>query len=672
MKKTNRYVARVILSFCILIGIGIWMSSCNKKSSNPVSPSNTGTGNNGTGNGKVNGVVHDAGASDNPVVAGATVQIVGDTSVTTDANGMFALSIPPGVTKTISVSKAGYSTNDVVVNMDAGSTENLTVNLLQVGNTQSVQVSSGGTVTDSKSDAVLQLPAGFVAASGNVSVTVTGLDPTTDQIRALPGGLEAVDANGNTKYLQPVSFAEYVVKDANGNVLQFNSSASSGANIELPIPSSLRGKPGYEMGDPIECYVFDPSDGKWKTPVPGKIGPSSVDGSPAIKATIFHLSWYGGAPALNQRACINGYVKNSDGTAAVNADVEAFPGGTTTTDSRGYFDVETSPSSNVRVVASVLSGSLISSAEIVVYTGSSTDSCYSAPDLTLGVPQQGTFQVNAYLFKSPSGDGSTYYDFADVEIQLETATGSTSGYNDADVKIGYGSQFTSVPSTGNGSYDVSNFLSNGSNFSLTPGQQYEITIDFDKNGTIDATGTVRMVGVPTITYPTDGSTAPNRFTATWDDNGTAFAGYGADYWVSINGDTTGAFRWFETTNRSVNVGDGSVDSSFYGFYLTNDPLPADDYSMDVWSFNGPANFLTNVGDQLPNINGQNVTGYFYSTYLGNGITFSCSGLSSRIVFGHAASRQYAQLPPALKHFYKSIPAVVRKKAGMRLPKFWSR
>ncbi len=656
MNNRHRFSAKLVLPFLFLAGIGIWISGCNKKSSNPVSPSNTGT--------TVNGVVHDAGATGNPVLAGATVQISGSTSsVTTDANGMFSVAVTPSATKTITIGKSGYSSNDVVVNLAAGTTKNITVNLLQIGKTQSVAVSSGGTVTDTKSNAVLKLPSGFVSTTGNVSVSVTGLDPTTDQIRALPGGLQAVDANGNTKYLQPVSFAEYVVKDAAGNVMQFNSSASSGANIELPIPASLRGKPGYSNGDPIECYVYDPTDGKWKTPVPGVVGPSLVDGSPAIKATIFHLSWYGGAPALNQRACIKGYVKNSNGTPAVGADVEAFPGGTGTTDATGFFDVDAAPSSSVRVVASVLSGALISSAEIVVYTGASTDSCYASPDLTLGLPQQGTFAVDATLYKGGSG-GSTF-DFAAVDIQLKTPAGATSNYDGADVKIGYGSQFTSVPSAGSGSYLLYTGAPGAASFSLAPGQQYSIRIDFDKNGTVDATGSVRMVGVSAITNPTAGATVPNHFTATWSDNGSAVPGYSANYWTFITGDS--AARYFVTTTTSKVVGDRSVDSSYYGSYLTNDPLPAGQYSMSVWSFNGPAGFLT-VGQPLPNINGQNVTGFFYSYYFSTPVTFNSSGLASSRVPVYSYKTQHWKVPLALNNFYKAIPAVIKKKGGISIPK----
>ncbi len=658
MHNRIRSSARIFLSILLLVGIGIWMSSCSKKSSNPVSPPPA------TGNATVNGVVKDAGAAGNPVLAGATVQIVGSTtSATSNANGMFTLSLSPGVTHTISVTKTGYSLNQVVTNLAAGTTKDVTVNLLQAGNTQTVTVSSGGTVTDTKSNAVLKLPSGFVSTSGNVSVTVTGLDPTTEQVRALPGGLQAVDANGNAKYLQPVSFAEYTVKDANGNVLQFNSSASSGANIELPIPASLRGKPGYKTGDPIECYVYDPTDGKWKTPVPGVVGPSSVDGNPAIKATIFHLSWYGGAPALNQRACISGYVKNSNGTPAVGADVEAFPGGTGTTDSKGFYDIDAAPSSNVRVVASVLSGSLISTAEIVVYTTTPTDSCYAAPDLTLGLPQQGTFEVNATLYKS--GSGSSTFDFAVASITLKTPAGTTSNYDGADVQVGYGSQFTPLPTAGSGSYMAYTGMLNAANFSLAAGQQYEIKIDFDKNGTTDATGFVRMVGVSTITYPTDGSTLPNHFTATWNDNGSATPGYSADYWLTISGDS--ASRFFVTTTPSKVVGDGSVDSSFYGYYLSNAPLPGGQYSMSVWSFNGPAGFLT-VGDQLPNINGQNVTGYMYSYFFSDPVTFNSSGLPSTAAPGYSSRQQHWKAPLALANFYKRIPNIIKKKAGISAPK----
>ena len=670
MNSRKHFSLRLITTFLLVAGIAMWISSCSK-SSNPASPPGGGsTGGTGSSKATVNGVVKDASATGTPALAGATVKIVGDSAststVTTDATGMFTLSVAAKVNKTISVTKDGYSLNQIVVNLDSNTTKNLTVSLLQSGSTKSVSVSSGGSVTDTKSNAILKLPSNFVTASGNVSVTVTGLDPTSGQIRALPGGLDAIDANGNKKYLQPVSFAEYTVKDASGNILQFNTSASSGANIELPIPASLRGKPGYKTGDPIECYLYDPTDGKWKTPVPGVVGPSSVDGSPAIKATIFHLSWYGGAPALNQRSCISGYVKNNNGTPAVGADVEAFPGGTGTTDATGFYDVDAAPSSNVRIVATVVSGSSISSAEGVVYTGAASDSCAKAPDLTLGLPTQGSFRVDATLYKI--GSSPSFFDYASATITFKATNGTSKSWDSADVKIGYGNQFTTLPSqgAGSGSYMLYTGMPGAGSFSLAPGQQYEIRIDFDKNGTVDANGTVRMVGSSRTTNPTEGATVGKTFTATWKDTGSTVAGYSANYWMTLSGDS--ASRFFLTTTTSKVVGDGTIDSTFYGYALKNDPLPVGNYTMSLWSFNGPAGFFSQVATPLPNINGQNVEGYFYSYFFGESVSFKSSGAAAPGVNNYSQTEQHWRVPLAFKNFYKSIPASVKKKNRIAFPR----
>jgi CarboxypepD_reg-like domain len=654
MKNRNRFVIEIVATVLLMGGIGLWLSSCSK-SSNPTGPGNS---SNPTGKATVTGIVNDASTTGSPAIAGAVVSIAGtSTSDTTDAKGMFSISVPND-TVTINVTKSGYSLNEVVVYLKGDSTENLTVSLMKAGTTKTVSASSGGSVTDPNSDAIISMPPNFVSASGNVNVTVTGLDPTTDQIKALPGGLEAVDANGNTEYLKPVSFAEYTVTDANGNVLQFNTSAGAGMNIELPIPASLRGQPGYGIGDHIECYLFDPSDGKWKSPVDGVIGNSSVNSSiPVIKATIMHLSWYGGAPAVNQRACIKGYVKNANGTPAVGAAIDAYPGGEAVTDKNGYYDVDAAPSSNVRIVATIYSGTTVSTAEGVVYTGAVADSCYTSPDLTLGLPQQGNFEVDANLFKL--GSGGSYFDEADVTINLMTANGDEEPWDSADVEIGYNNQFVNVPSTGSGNYQIFNLL--GGNFTLTPGVQYQIKVDFDKNGTFDATGSVRMVGITQITYPADGDTVQPMFTATWSDSGSTNPGYSANYWLSLSGDS--ASLEFLTTQTSQVIGDGSTDSLFYGYVQTNDPLPpGDDYYMSILTYNGPNSFLSTYGAQLPNINGQNVIGYFDSYFIGEDISFSVAGLSKPLALTRpASSSRRWKVPTALRKFYKSLPLSVRKK-----------
>ncbi|TMQ60718.1 MAG: hypothetical protein E6K75_02665, partial [Candidatus Eisenbacteria bacterium] len=130
--------------------------------------------------------------------------------------------------------------------------------------------------------------------------------------------------------------------------------------------------------------------------MPGTIGPSSVDGQPAIKATIFHLSWYGGAPAAAETGCVQGTVK-VDGSPAANVDVEAFPGSSTRTDAQGHYQVEAALNSVVRVDATQVSGTQFRVAEGTVSVGASAAIC-AILDLSLGAATEGEYQVTGYLW----------------------------------------------------------------------------------------------------------------------------------------------------------------------------------------------------------------------------------------------------------------------------------
>ena len=622
---------------------------CKKEDSGPTDNGGGGGGGGGNGTAMVTGIVKDADSASTPI-AGAAVRIGTGTPVTTSATGEFSIGVTPATTVTLSITKSGYSLNEVVVNVPGGTTRNVTVGLLRIGATVNVPVSSGGSVADG--GYTFSMPANFVSAAGNVSVSVTGLDPTTNEIRALPGGLEAIDATGATKYLQPVSFAEYSVRDASGNILQVNPSATSGATIELPLPASLAGQPGYRVNDPIECYLYDPSDGKWKTPVPGRIDYSTVNPSNlAIKATIFHLSWYGGAPATNDRACVTGFVRNADGSPAANVDVEGFAGGTTTTNAQGMYTVDAAPNSNVRVVATAVQGTTVRAGEVTVFTTGARDSCFRAPDITLGAPQPGLFSVTAVLYSFAAGGFGL--DFVSIDINLTTPGGATTEFNDATVKIGTGGTMVNVPADNQaGGYHLTS-----PEITLLPGHLYDLTIDVDGNGTIDANGQVLMVGRNTITSPQQGETVGRTFTATWMDSGATQPGYGASYWLTIFGDSSSYF--FLTNNKSKVVGNGMVDSSFFYYPQPNDPLTAGDYTMSLWGLNGPAGFLT-IGNPQPNINGQGVSGYLYSYSFGESVQFSSNGTNAG---RHPVARR--KVPQAFTQFYERLPLSIRKRLDGR-------
>ena len=289
-----------------------------------------------------------------------------------------------------------------MTNLAPGSAQTVSVGLLRVGAEQSLPVPTGGTVADGAY--TFSMPPGFVNAQGNVTVSVTGLDPTTGEVRALPGGLEAVDAGGNIRYLQPVSFAEYTVRDAGGTVLRVEPIRKPGCEYRAPCSRShsaaLR---GTTLAIRSNATSSTRRTANGRPPSPGVIGPSSVDGQPVIKATIFHLSWYGGAPARQQQACVWGYVKDKNGKPVKGAHVEVFVGGSTTTDADGRYQVAAAPNSFVRIVASVVQGDSIMTGETTVETGDGGGGCTGVRDIVLGRKEQAKYFVSGKLLSGRPG-----------------------------------------------------------------------------------------------------------------------------------------------------------------------------------------------------------------------------------------------------------------------------
>lgn len=592
-----------LLACMLLAAITITFSGCGKDKSTGPTPGPTAT---------VSGIVQNSAGS--TPIEGASVRASSGATATTNALGRFTISVAANQRVRIDVTKTDFSLNQAVVQLAPGASKSLAVALMDAGTTSSVAASAGGSVTDLSSNAVLTLPADFVVASGSVNVTVTGLDPTTEQIRALPGGLDALDANGQPVYLSPVSFAEYTVTDASGNVLPFNPSASAGADIELPIPAALAGQPGYEDGDPIECYVYDPADGKWKTPVPGVIGPSSVNGDLAIKATIFHLSWYGGAPASSDVGCVEGIVR-LNGAPLANVDVEAFPGGNTTTDANGHYQVQAALNSDVRVVATQSLGTTFRMAEGSVHVGGPAP-CANL-DLNLGDVQAGEYHVEAFM--TTSSTGGPQIDLAFAYIYLEAGSQQV-GVTGATVQVGTGSTwYTLTPSTA-GYYTIA---TGTGGFALTPGALYTVRVDFTADGSYDASGQVRMVGQPEFTTPAANATVASQFTAAWDDPGTSVGGYSASYFGIISpasGDSVTTY--FVTTSRTKVIGNG-VPDPLYQF--PNDPLLAGDYEFEMFAANGPYWYFLADTSFTPNVTGTNATGYFSAIAVAEPVLFSSSG-----------------------------------------------
>ncbi|MDA3897660.1 MAG: putative metal-binding motif-containing protein [Desulfobacteraceae bacterium] len=145
--------------------------------------------------------------------------------------------------------------------------------------------------------------------SGNVSVSMTTFDPTTDfGLVAFPGDFEGVELDGDTIPILSYGYMDVTLRDSDGNLLQL--AAGETANISIPIPSDLRSSAPATM--PI--WYFDTSDGKWYEETIGtKVGN-------AYQATITHFSMWNNDVGYS-RSYVIGRILDCDGNPVRGAKV---------------------------------------------------------------------------------------------------------------------------------------------------------------------------------------------------------------------------------------------------------------------------------------------------------------------------------------------------------------
>jgi len=621
----------------LLVSVLMLLAACSSGSP----PGNNGTPDSGNpgGSGVVTGIVSDIGTGVR--IAGATVS-GGGKSGTTDAQGGFSLTGLASGAVELSITKSGYAPG--FANATAGtSSDSVYVLLKAEGTPQSYAVGNAVTLSQSTANgpyAVILQPNSVDTTASNITVSITPLDPTTEAA-ALPGTLVA---GGVAKsVLLPVTFAEFTLRDSSGTRLNLKSSAS--AQVELPIPASLRDT--YPPNSKIHCYAYDSTTGKWDDFVDGTVQTSSVDGTtPVLAASIRHFSWYGGAPEGTD--CVDVYVKVTsavDGRPLGNARVEATPGTVAYTDADGNAVVRSTLSGSGSKFTAYqtgidVDGSLtgMAGAKYIEFgevteelTGLVTKPCSS----DIGSPGSGSgsgpgssasspvpvkigvvknFLYNALAILSASGGT------ASVAVILESGVPDETGQLQNPMPAG-GAKITLVESGGGTPVLLpeisagSGYYSTPGTFPITPGKTYVIAIDADGDGSIDGSGSASAVGDLTFTNPTDGATvAGNGLLATWTDSGAGNSGYSVIYYLFISGDNAGFYYVGNQQEAAV--------SNLLG--VGGGPLPPGDYTAEVTGWSGGLSLLGGGGGLTfgNNITGAGVTGTFYSFGQSTSISFT--------------------------------------------------
>jgi hypothetical protein len=227
----------------------------------------------------------------NAPVANATVTLTGGSSpVTTDANGLFQISVPDAPRFVLNVNKTAYALTSWIL---YGRATNLRIPLHQA-EAAPLNASTGGTTTFSKNRQGLTLSATFPA---NVLVdqnnnpytgtaTIEGFQYDISQPNPIPGDQGAI-YSGKTVRLSTFGAFHITPRDTMGNPLQMASGGSVSVTMAVdPLVQSL-------APATIPLWIYDQPSGMWQLH-----GTMTLSGT-SYTGNITHFSEYNADTILN-------------------------------------------------------------------------------------------------------------------------------------------------------------------------------------------------------------------------------------------------------------------------------------------------------------------------------------------------------------------------------------
>ena len=243
-----------------------------------------------------NGYVRDISGS---FLVGAQVNANG-VQTTTDSNGFFSVTLPNGLGPfAFAVVADGYA--PLYRNLDASAAGQVWT--LTPITSQCVPWTGEPAQFTDASGATLQLQGNSLQSHGTnyygqICVNLLNYDPCS-YATPFPAGYEAIDAGGQTNWLEPQATALVTITDDLGNPLQF----APGLPGLLTIPSGLScNNTNIDGGGPVTGWVWDPAFAEWR--LGGQFSPTGGGGGqvfyfgPVLQMGLFAVG-AADAPALS-------------------------------------------------------------------------------------------------------------------------------------------------------------------------------------------------------------------------------------------------------------------------------------------------------------------------------------------------------------------------------------
>ncbi|MFO0778338.1 MAG: putative Ig domain-containing protein [Nitrospira sp.] len=255
-------------------------------------------------------------ANDAPV-SGASVKTETGTT-TTAADGKFTVSAPVGDRSIVRVEASGFAEAFPVTRVVSSQTTTLGVKLVPIGVTETVSVTSGGTVSVPNSPARVTIPAnGLVpvaggAPAGSVNVSLTPINPA-EEPRVMPGGFNGIAAGGGS--VQPLESGgamQIDVRDSAG--ARYTLAPGTTATIRIPLRTQSANPPAT-----MPLWFFDDTDGVWR-----EDGTATLQGTGAnryYEGPVTRVSYWNADLVLDS-IVVKGCVKDANGQPVANALVQ--------------------------------------------------------------------------------------------------------------------------------------------------------------------------------------------------------------------------------------------------------------------------------------------------------------------------------------------------------------
>lgn len=255
-------------------------------------------------------------ANDAPVSGAAVKTETGTT--TTAADGKFTVSAPVGDRSIVRVEASGFAEAFPVARVTSGQTTSLGVKLVPIGVTETVSVTSGGTVSVPNSPARVTIPAnGLVPVAGgtpagSVNVSLTPINPA-EEPRVMPGGFNGIAAGGGS--VQPLESGgamQIDVRDSAG--ARYTLAPGTTATIRIPLRTQSANPPVT-----MPLWFFDDTAGVWR-----EDGTATLQGTGAnryYEGPVTRVTYWNADLVLDS-IVVNGCVKDANGQPVANALVQ--------------------------------------------------------------------------------------------------------------------------------------------------------------------------------------------------------------------------------------------------------------------------------------------------------------------------------------------------------------